>query len=350
MDFKDTLQNLANRIDTLKDSIQTEEATKNAFIMPFIQSLGYDVFNPTEVIPEMNCDLIKKKGEKIDYAIIKDGEPIMLIECKAWMENLDLHSTQLQKYYVASKAKFGILTNGIIYRFYTDLVKTNIMDDVPFLEVDICNITSSQIEELEKFQKSNFDVDSILCSASELKYISGIKNAIKNEFTNPSQELVKLLSKKVYDGTMTAKVMEAFTALVKRSLKLYINETLSSRLSVAINHQEDENTPPEEPQEDSNPKVITTNLELEGFYVVKSIIRQVMDASRITYRDAQSYFAVFVDDNNRKPICRLYFNNESNMQIAMLDEAKKETKYKLQSIEDIYSFSDQLIETAKRYV
>ena len=149
MDFKDTLHNLANRIDALKDSIQTEEATKNAFIMPFIQSLGYDVFNPTEVIPEMNCDLIKKKGEKIDYAIIKDGEPIMLIECKAWKESLDLHSTQLQKYFVASKAKFGILTNGIIYRFYTDLVKTNIMDDVPFLEVDLCNTTSSQIEELE---------------------------------------------------------------------------------------------------------------------------------------------------------------------------------------------------------
>jgi hypothetical protein len=143
--------------------------------------------------------------------------------------------------------------------------------------------------------------------------------------------------------------MEAFTALVKRSLKLYINETLSSRLSVAINHQEEENAAIEETQEDNSPKIVTTNLELEGFYIVKSIVRQAMDASRITYRDAQSYFSVFVDDNRKKPICRLYFNNESNMQIALIDESKKETKYKLQCIEDIYTFSEQLVEAAKRY-
>ena len=102
MDFKDTIKQLAERIDKLKDNIQTEEATKNAFIMPFINALGYDVFNPLEVIPEMNCDIGSKKGEKIDYAIIKDGEPIILIECKHWKQNLNLHDNQLLRYFTVS--------------------------------------------------------------------------------------------------------------------------------------------------------------------------------------------------------------------------------------------------------
>lgn len=121
MDFKDTIKQLADRIEKLKDNIQTEEATKNAFIMPFINALGYDVFNPLEVLPEMTCDIGTKKGEKIDYAIMKDDQPILLIECKHWKQDLNLHDNQLLRYFNVSKAKFGLLTNGIIYRFYTAL-------------------------------------------------------------------------------------------------------------------------------------------------------------------------------------------------------------------------------------
>ena len=149
MDFKDSILQLAERVSSLKESIQTVEATKNAFIMPFIQVLGYDVFNPLEVVPEMDCDIAKKKGEKIDYAIMKDGAPIMLIECKHWKQDLNLHDNQLKRYYVASKAKFGVLTNGIVYRFYADLIKENIMDDVPFLEINLEKIRDAQIEEVK---------------------------------------------------------------------------------------------------------------------------------------------------------------------------------------------------------
>ena len=157
MDFKDSIFQLAERVSALKESIQTEEATKNAFIMPFIQILGYDVFNPLEVVPEMDCDITKKKGEKIDYAIMKDGVPVMLIECKHWKQDLNLHDNQLKRYFVASKAKFGVLTNGIVYRFYTDLIKENIMDDVPFLEINLEKIRETQIEEVKKFCKGVFD-------------------------------------------------------------------------------------------------------------------------------------------------------------------------------------------------
>ncbi len=129
MDFKDTLLQLAERIEKQKDNVATEEATKNAFIMPMIAALGYDVFNPFEVVPELDCDLVKKKGEKIDYAIKKDDETILLIECKHCGQDLNLHDTQLKKYFVASNARFGVLTNGIEYRFYTDLEKVNIIDN-----------------------------------------------------------------------------------------------------------------------------------------------------------------------------------------------------------------------------
>lgn len=360
MDFKDSLKQFAERVLALKENILTEEATKNAFIMPFIQMLGYDVFNPLEVIPEMDCDLIKKKGDKLDYAIMREGEPILLIECKHWQQNLDLHATQLQKYFVASKAKFGLLTNGIIYRFYADLEKANIMDEVPFLEINLEEIRDTQIEELKKFHKSYFDVDNILNSASELKYMSAIKKEIRSEFSDPSQEFVKLLAKRVYEGPVTQKILEQFTALTQRALTSHVNDILSERFNIAIQNtnvqapvaQKAEEPAPqaedaEAPVAEDKPKVVTTEEEMEGFYIVKSICRKVLSPERITYRDAQSYFAVFADDNNRRPICRLYFNSSIKRISTFLN--KEETKYDITVLDDIFNYTKQLQEAAAQY-
>lgn len=353
MDFKDYCKQLADRVSSLKEQILTEEATKNAFIMPFIQMLGYDVFNPTEVIPEMDCDLIKKKGEKIDYAIMKDGEPIMLIECKHWKQDLNLHDNQLKKYFVASKARFGLITNGIIYRFYTDLVKQNIMDDMPFLEVNMENLKESHIEELKKFHKSYFDIDNILSTASELKYMSELKATIKAEFANPSSDFVRFFTKRVYDGMVNQKVLDQFTNLVKRSLAGHINDVMSERLNVAIKTTEEAPIdPPQEAQEEViEPvnKVVTTEEELEGFYIVKAILRSAIAAERVTYRDAQSYFAIFIDDNNRKPVCRLYFNKTTKA-IGIFNEDKSETKHKIESLDDIYNHQEELKSAVSKYL
>ena len=362
MDFKDYIKQLADRIPTLKESIATEEATKNALIMPFIQMLGYDVFNPMEVVPEMDCDLVKKKGEKIDYAIMKDGEPIILFECNHWKQDLDLHSTQLQKYFVASKAKFGVLTNGIVYRFYTDLVKENIMDDVPFLEVDLERVRDSQIDELKKFHKSYFDLDNILSSASELKYMAELKSVIKKEFASPSVDMVKLLAKRVYDGVISQKVLDQFVELVKRSFSGYVNDVMSERLNIAIQSAERVEQPAggqQQGQGDADgadgagesvaDRIVTTEEELEGFYIVKAVLRISFPAERVTYRDALRYFAIFCDDNNRKPICRLYFNT-SNKYIGIFDAEKNETKHLISSLDDIYGYSEELRATAQKYL
>lgn len=355
MDFKDNIKQLSERVTKLKDQIATEEATKNAFIMPFIQMLGYDVFNPLEVIPEMDCDLVKKKGEKIDYAIMKDGEPVMLFECKHWKQDLNLHSTQLQKYFVASKARFGVLTNGIIYRFYTDLAKPNIMDDTPFLEVDLENLRDNQIEELKKFHKSYFDIEGILSTANELKYMSELKNQIKQEFTAPSPELVRLFAKRVYDGVVNQKVLDQFTELVKRSLANHINDVMSERLNVAIKTTEEkpqtasQNQDTSEQVTECKSGIVTTEEELEGFYIVKSILRNFIQAERVTYRDAISYFAIFCDDNNRKPICRLFFNNPNNKKIRIWNGSDF-TKHDIQTLDEIYNYQDELINAIKLYI
>ena len=363
MDFKDSIFQLAKRVSDLKESILTEEATKNAFIMPFIQMLGYDVFNPLEVVPEMDCDIVKKKGEKIDYAIMKDGSPIMLIECKHWKQDLNLHDNQLKRYYVASKAKFGLLTNGIVYRFYTDLIKENIMDDVPFLEINLEKLRESQIEEVKKFCKENFDLDDILSSANELKYMSEVKKVIRSEFTEPSPELVKLLTKRVYEGIVTQKVLDQFTDIVLRALQSHINDVMSEKLGIAIKATETAGAPVQVPsatteqkdadsvKEDEKPsKINTTVEEMEGYYIVKSIVCEIIAAKRVTYRDSQSYFAIFADDNNRKPICRLHFNNPSNKRIGFVDEDRNEQMETIEKLDDIYNFKKKLIEAAKRYV
>ena len=351
MDFKDTIKQLGDRVTKLKDNIQTEEATKNAFIMPFINALGYDVFNPLEVIPKMTCDIGTKKGEKIDYAIIKDGEPIILIECKHWKQNLNLHDNQLLRYFNVSKAKFGVLTNGIVYRFYTDLKETNKMDEKPFLEVDITDIRDSQIEEVKKFHKSYFDINSIINSASELKYMGELKAIIKEEFANPSNELVKLLASRVYEGAMRQVIIDQFAPLIKRSLSSHVSDIISERLKGALSAEQQSETKEEQAIEqeaeqtaehaDDN-RIVTTEEELESFMIVKSILRPIVDISRVAYRDTINYFGILLDDNNRKPICRMRFNSQTKKYLVTFDKERKEVKHEINSLNDIYDYAEEI--------
>lgn len=353
MDFKDQIKILGERVSKLKDQIQTEEATKNAFIMPFLQALGYDVFNPTEVVPEFVSDIGLKKGEKIDYAIFLEGKPAILVECKHWSQNLSIHDGQLLRYFHVSKAKFGLLTNGINYRFYSDLVEANKMDEKPFLEFNIHEIKDNQIEELKKFHKSYFDADSITNTASELKYTNELKQLLQQELNNPSPDFVKHFAKQVYPSNISAKVLDQFTNLTKKSVQQYISDLITERLKTALT-KEDEATKEQDSKKEAIPnnetenKVETTEEEIEGFLIVKSILRQKTDIKRITYRDAQSYFAILLDDNNRKTICRLYLNGNKKY-LVVLDQNKKEVKNEIKSLDDIYTFSDQLVEIVDNY-
>ncbi|MGL5958018.1 MAG: restriction endonuclease, partial [Phocaeicola sp.] len=257
----------------------------------------------------------------------------------------------LLRYFNVSKAKFALLTNGIIYRFYTDLKELNKMDDKPFLELDMTALKESQIIELKKFHKSYFDVNNILNSASELKYMGELKAIIQKELTAPSTELVKLFSKQVYEGMMYQNVLDQFSTLVKKSISSYINDLISDRLKGALAVEEQNTTMQEEAEkknEEPESKVITTEEELEAYRIVKAICRQRIDITRVVHRDTQTYFGILLDDNNRKPICRMYFNS-TNKYVATFDAEKKEVKHILTSLDDIYNFSDDFLKTIELY-
>lgn len=354
MDFKDQIKQLGDRVLKLKDQIATEEATKNAFIMPMLQILGYDVFNPLEIVPEFTCDIGAKKGEKIDYAVFRDGNPLILIECKHWKQNLALHDAQLLRYYTVSKAKFGILTNGIKYRMYTDLVAPNKMDEKPFFEFDVTEMKENQVEELKKFHKSYFDLDNIVNTASDLKYTNEIMAIIKNEMANPSEWFVRGIAKIVYPSMVTAKVYEQFLALTKKSFSQVVSDLIQERLKTALSQEAEASQAVSAEQqqgaekESDDSRIETTEEELEGYYAVKAALRGRVDLKRIVYRDSVSFFAILLDDNNRKPICRLYFNGPKKM-IGLFDENKKETRHELSSMDAIFAFTDTMAKSVENY-
>ncbi|ERN42360.1 hypothetical protein KR51_00009730 [Rubidibacter lacunae KORDI 51-2] len=149
MDLIDRIKDLRSRNVKQLEHIRTEEATKNALVMPFISALGYDVFDPTEVIPEFTSDIGTKKGEKVDYAIKKDDNIIVLIECKWSGSNLrQEHASQLYRYFSATEARFAILTNGIEYEFYSDIDETNKMDARPFFTFNVLAFQDHQVKEV----------------------------------------------------------------------------------------------------------------------------------------------------------------------------------------------------------
>ena len=205
MDFVERLNAMSAKVNQLASTIQTEEATKTAFVMPFIHTvLGYDVFDPSEVVPEYVCDVGTKKGEKIDYAILKGGQIQILIETKKVGEPLNInHASQLFRYFHVTTARISILTNGRIYRFYTDLDAPNKMDEKPFLEIDLLNMDEHVIPELQKLTKSAFDVESIINAAGELKYVGNIKKEMATQFSQPDVlDLVPQSSVKVDQVTV----------------------------------------------------------------------------------------------------------------------------------------------------
>lgn len=348
MDLIDRLKALGERVSKTKEGVLTEEAAKNAFIMPFIAALGYDVFDPFEVIPEFTADVRGiKKGEKVDYCIQKDGAPIIIIECKHWNQPLKKYSSQLYRYFGVVHAKFGVLTNGIEYKFYTDLDAPNKMDERPFLEFSIEKINENTVNELKKFNKNTFNLEEILSSANDLKYSKQIKDILSAELANPSEEFVKYFAKKIYTGgIITKKIVEQFSELMKKSANNLFAEKINNRLQSAI----ETNVAPtfEEKEVEKENLIETTEEELQGFRIVQSILRTVIDSKRIKYRDTQSYFGVLLDDNNRKPICRLHFNR-SQKYIGFFDDNKKETKHPIDSLDDIFNLGDELKNTIYRY-
>lgn len=356
MSFDEKIAILAQRIPNLLDHLETEEATKNALVLPFIAALGYDIFNPKEVVPEFTADVGTKKGEKVDYAILQDGEVALLFECKKFGTSLSEENvSQLYRYFSVTKARIAVLTDGVIYHFFSDLEEPNKMDRRPFLELNLLEPRKNVLQEVKKLAKDDFDLEKILSTANDLKYTSEIQKVFAAQFENPDEDFVKFFfSKVVPGGKFVASAKEQFNIFVAKAFQQFISEKVSGRLKTALQSEsvevKVEHQPTETPEieETENNGIVTTEEELEGFRIVRAIICKTIEPERVYHRDTKSYMGILLDDNNRKPICRLWFNTRQKY-LGLFDETKKETRQPIEILSDIYKFADDLNATVIKY-
>ncbi len=345
MEFQNSVKKLSERIKSNLSKVSTEEATKTSFILPLLNCLGYDIFDPSVVIPEFTADIGKKKGEKVDYAIVVDDKPVILIEAKTHTEKLDRHKTQLERYFTVTDSKFGILTNGVEYQFYSDLKKPNVMDETPFLNINLLDLKDRDFKELEKFKAENFNIENILSMAGSKKYITGIKDIFKNEIKDPSDDFVKLFASRLTSKPIRQNVIEEFVIYSKQAFSEIINDLVSDKIDNFKNKISSEDTLVTDTAKDVNDDgIVTTQEEMEGYFIIKSILAETIELKRIAIRDTKSYLGILLDDNNRKWICRLLFNTKQKyIEVRVSD--KESNKYPIEDLNDIFQHKDEIIKS-----
>lgn len=354
MSIDQAVQSLAAKLRELKPIIETEEATKTAFIIPFISTvLGYDVTDPREVIPEYTADVGVKKGEKVDFAIKSGDDFRFLIECKKIGEPLRLdHANQLVRYFNVTDTEFAILTNGEVYEFYAQLDAANRMDEKPFMTIDLANIDARVFPHLEMCTKTRFDSETIAASAEQLKYISEIRKVLASQFKEPDADWVRLIASRVTSRRMTAQNLEIFTKLVSTAQSQFLKDEANRRLRSAQDFDEAPGaTPassaatasPAEPEETDDSGIVTTEEELQAFGIIRAICCSEVSVSDVTMRDAKSYCAILYRDNNRNPIARLYFDRRVP-RIGIFDASRTEQVFDLGAVDEIYEHAQLLRE------
>jgi hypothetical protein len=242
MDFIDRIHEIALHIPEKVPNIQSEETTKTALIQPFIQALGYDISDPTEVKAELTLDMGGVKADRIDYAIFNDNKAIILIECKSC--DIDINRAtfkQLKKYFAFTNAKFGILTNGIKYRFFSDLANPGKMDDVHFLELDMLNVKDSIVAVVKNFSNP-MDERKASEIADDLKCKGEIRAILEREFNKPSKEFVlffasQILNKNPQDRKkkLVKSVVRQFCEYTKETCDEFIQDKIDDFVNAAKN-------------------------------------------------------------------------------------------------------------------
>ena len=347
MDLIDHLQNLAARAEQTGDSLTNEEATKMALIAPFIQALGYDIFNPTEVKPEFSADLPGiKQGERVDYAVLENGIPKILIEAKPYRTDLkSAEKGQLSRYFQATHARIGILSNGRQFLFFSDLDRQNLMDEKPFAEIDLSDLKAAPLEQIKQLSKSMFDLETLLSTAERLKYLRGVKEEIRAELADPSDWLVREMARRVHTAErVSGQLIEKFKPVVIDAIKAVINDRINDRLSSAMEAEKAEgatDVPSYEAAEAENANGIEfTEEEREGLYVVRAICASEIDPSRLTEKDTKNYCNILLDGHNWKSILRMHFNGPSK-RLEIFDDAEPRF-IQLEKVLDAYQYGDRI--------
>lgn len=340
MGLYDEIKTFCERIKLLKSEVSTEEATKMSLIAPFFQLLGYDVFNPNEFCPEYTADVGIKKGEKVDYAIIINNEPIILIEAKAINKNLDKYGSQLFRYFSVTKSKFAILTNGIYYKIYSDLEEDNKMDKEPFFEFSLEELTDDKISIIEKFSKNTFNTNNLMADATIMKYENKFKAYLKKQILEPSDDFIRLFLKNTYSGTKTQNVLDKFKPILKKSMIDFLNQYADDKFSAFLNGSSLPNIEEEK---------LPSDEEVSALTIVKEILKNDCNVSDITYKITESYFGILFNNNSRKWICRFIIRS-NQITIIIPDNNKNEIRNKLTSLNEIYDYSSDLISALHMYI
>lgn len=353
-EFSKKVATLEVRSKTAQRQALTEEATKTAVILPFIQALGFDVFSLDEVVPEFISDVGTKKGEKVDFAVKIGGKIAMLVEAKPISTKLgDTQYNQLFRYFTVTEARLAILTNGREAWFFSDTEEPNKMDKKPFFTFDFQKYDSGQVLELSRFQKSHFEIEAIIEAASNLKYTRSAANFLRKQLDAPDEDFVRMVGRQIYDGTMTKTVVEQIKPAIQAALDEVIRDRIQDKLSITF--QDSKPQPPapsssEISEIEGDDGITTTEEEWEGFRIVRAIAARIVPINRITMRDSKSYCAIIMDDNNRKPICRLYFNSATTKNIGIFDASKSETKLRVEGPSDLYAHCDAIEAAVRNYI
>ena len=366
MPLKDDLERLVSQSASIgEQSLKTEEGTKQALVLPFVQALGYNVFNTDEVTPEYTADVGARQGWKVDYAIMRGPEdPIILIECKKESESLVPHQAQLGRYFPHVKARIGILTNGWVWQFFSDLDEPNKMDATPFLEIDIRVLKNRDFTELERFTKHSFDLDTIHSAATDMRQVSSVKEYLKQMYLQPDNDFVRcvaLACNYPREGNLTQIKIAEFSEYVKRAFHGFVAEQINDAWqSVMERHNavEGNDLPTDETDltggsagVETNRRggsIITTAEEQEAYELVKAAISNVVTPERVTINDTVYYCGVILDGDSRKTVCRFRFG--PRVKNLCLGDMRNETLHRLDSITDISNYADQLRSAAERYL
>ncbi|RDC60552.1 hypothetical protein HME9302_01763 [Alteripontixanthobacter maritimus] len=341
MEFESEIGDLQSKLREHRDILKSEEAAKTTLVLPFLRALGYDIFDPSEVEPEFTCDVGTKKGEKVDYAIHVNGELSILVECKPANSVLSSkHASQLFRYFATTDAKVALLTNGLLYNFYTDGDRTNRMDDKPFFTFNLEDHRKSDLKTLRAFRKADFNLEQISAQAGTLKLQSEVSAELRKEFDEPSDEFVRMIANRLHEGRLTQTIRSRFKQVITQSIVGLIRDGVNERLESAISQSNGSPSDTDEPVDFSD--IETTQSELDGFNIVRAIASQAVAVDRVILRDAKSYCAILLDDNNRRTIARLHFNSPTARHLGVF-EGKQETRLSVENPTDIYSHADQIL-------
>mgnify|MGYP003366224037 FL=1 len=325
--FKNRLKLHSEHVKNVGLHCTTEETTKQALILPFLDILGFSPYDPQKVKAEYGADFPGvKANERVDYALFCQGIPVMFIEAKAYKEKIDNHCPQLSRYFNSTpEVTISAITNGVEWRFFTDLKEKNIMDPTPFLKIRMDEVTDADAEQLFRFRHDKFKPEALRTLAEESVYLSAFTKTISSSLREVDQEFVRYVaSRSNVERQLNQRFLESITPLVKQAVELSVSAMVVSGLSgknstesphdeVHDDNEQEKSDTQADVVDPDNPNIVTTYNERQLFDKIVSIIGAEND---IQYKDTASYFGVLFQGKTNRWIVR-YYDKKSKSSIQL---------------------------------